>query len=68
MLNLVDPQHSLQSRHGVDGTLGSPGEIKNIRSKIMGSPGVRKDVCVCNNRSIDDMILVRKSAQGNFLE
>ena len=52
MSNLVDPQHSLQSRHGVDGTLGSPGEIKNIRSKIMGSPGVWKDVCVSNNRSM----------------
>ena len=50
--NLVDPQHSLQSRHGVDGTLGSPGEIKNVRSKIMGSPGVRKNVCVSYNRSM----------------
>ena len=44
--NLIDPQHSLQSRHGVDGTLGSPGEIKNIRSRIMGSPGVRCR-CLC---------------------
>ena len=38
---------------------------KNIRSKIMGSPGVGKDVCVSNNRL---MIMVRKSAKGNFFQ
>ena len=30
MSHLVDPQHSLQSRHGVDGTLGSPDKLKTL--------------------------------------